>query len=203
MRKDALGQQQDWAARYSGIMAAATAAAAAAAAAPARPGLPPIGGVLHTLGPGLIPGQLAYLAIEFLAVMGFAGDDMVSTVIALSHVTMLLAIATMQEQEAPASSAADCSTRQRYAAGCLEYVWGSLGKLLLRASGVVEADLEGNGEGSQPAAQTLNNFTISRGGVELTVPADAVTRLRVVSSQYSSCVLFAMKHYQGTSSLVG
>ena len=68
---------------------------------------------------------------------------------------------------------------------------------------MVEADLKGNGEGSQPAAQTLNNCTISRGGVELTVPADAVTRLRVVSSQYSSCVLFAMKHYQGTSSLVG
>jgi hypothetical protein len=198
MRKDALRQQQDWAARYSGIMAAAT--AAAAAAAPARPGLPPIGGVLHTLGPGLIPAQLAYLAIEFLAVMGFAGDDMVSAVIALSHVTMLLAFATLLEQEAPAGSAADRSERQRHAAGCLEYVWGNLGKLLLRASGVAEVDMEGNGEGSQPAAQILNNCTISRGGVEMAVPADAVARMRVVWSQYSGCVLFALKHYQGTSS---
>jgi hypothetical protein len=92
------------------------------------------------------------------------------------------------------------SVLQGYAQGCVEYLWLGLGKQLQQASGVAEAELEG--DGLQPAAaaaaavsdgsggSSSGSFR-TRGGDEVLTP-----ELQKVWSMYSNCLFEAKSLYQ-------
>jgi hypothetical protein len=134
-----------WATRYTGYMAAA--ATAAAAARPAVSPDPVKISVQHVLCPGFHPAQLAYLILEHLCVLGLGQDRLTCDLAGLTFLSMMLDYA--QRQVWSKVPAAEAPVLQKYAEGCVEHVWLSLGKQLQRAAGVAEAELEG--DGSQPA----------------------------------------------------
>jgi hypothetical protein len=110
-RKVAL-RQPDWQVRYRGILPA-VAAPAAGVAEPA-------------FAVGVLPEQLIYLTLEFLAVSGFGPDQMEigMSAVTLVHTLLVQAITLRQCPQ----FGLEGSVREGYARGCLEYIWSGLGK---------------------------------------------------------------------------
>jgi hypothetical protein len=196
-------QHPEWVGRYSRVMAAAAEAAAGTAAAAAHlfGSLEPDIGE-HMLCQGVRPLQLAFLHLKFICIMGVTQDRLMTAVAALSLIPQLLSSA--QVQVVTGTTAIEPADMQRYAHSCLECVWLGLGKQLQQASGVAEAELEGDGS-SQAAAAAGGDEYSSRwldsastlGGGELHLPADAAGRLQMVWEVYSKCLFESTALYEG------
>jgi hypothetical protein len=87
--------------------------------------------------------------------------------------------------------------REGYARGCLEYVWSGLGKQLLTAAGVTDAELEGDGPEGAAADRPVFQTTLMREGTAVEVPADAQERLCMVWGHFGNCLFYAIRLYKG------
>lgn len=128
-----------WAQRYRGVMAAA---AAGPSAGPMGEDL-----IAHLIvGPDFNVAQLAYLGIEFVAVTGFGSDpERVESAVVGLQLTSTMLVLTVGQYIGQVLVPEARSERERYTVGCLEYLRSSMGQQLLKAAGVAEADLEGDG----------------------------------------------------------
>lgn len=193
-------RQPDWVVRYRGIIPpVATAAAAASSAGPQLDSLLHNNMIkVHVFAVGVVPEQLVFVALEFLAVLGFAPDRTQSamSIVALVHMLLLQAIVLRQLPD----FALERSVREGYARSCLEYIWLGLGKQLLTAAGVTEAELEGDGvEGAtadRPDAFVYPT-TLMRDGSKVEIPGDAQERLRMVWGHFGNCLFYAVRLYEG------
>jgi hypothetical protein len=172
-----------WAQRYRGFIAAAAAAA-------------PVGGrnaIEHNvLGPDFHVGQMISLAVEYVAVTGFTPERANPVIMGFQTMStmLMLTMGQYQFQHPELVVHPERSVRERYTEQCLEHIWSSLGKQLLRASGVAEAELEG--DGSQPAA--------AGGGADdaYAIPADEVIdRMRTMWHKYMDCLFYSIRVYKG------
>jgi hypothetical protein len=192
LRWDALSEP-DWVARYSGSIAAATAAAAA----------PPVlegrfnGAFQHMLGSGVLPEQMACLGLESVAAVGFGREQVGPFIVGLDMVGTILKYALVPYQAEHQMHGSERSRREPYAQDSLQYTL-SLGRQLLKASGVAEAELDG--DGSQAAAvDRAEGFgsLVGPNGVMLDIPDDAEQQLRLVWDHYSNCLFFAVMVFKG------
>jgi len=188
-------RQQDWAALYTGSIAAAAAGGSAAARAAAADFNPHINVMQHIMVPGLHPSQLVRLTLEYLYVLGSKPDRLAPNVAGLSFMTMMLTAALGQIETGVCTLGS--SERQRFVDDCVQQLWLGLGKQLLCESGVAVADLEG--DGSQPAAAAAgdSSMTLKREGVELKLPADVAARMQLVWDEYGRSLFCAIRMYRG------
>lgn len=204
IRKSAL-LQPDWAVLYRGILpdppaAAAAVAAALAAAPPGGRGASSTNLPQHVVAQGFLPEQLANLALEVLGVGGPLGPGHITPAVAgLGMISGMLRMAvSLRPLQLPPL---ERSERERYAEGCVTYVWHGLGQQLLRASGVAEAELvEGVGGsdtsgGHQAPARVYSE--VGQDGVWEDLPAGGLEQMHVMWKHFSSCLLYALGLYEG------
>lgn len=202
-------QQQQYAQHYS-YFVPSIASAAARTAGECYPGR---NMMQHIMAQGYYPGQVVNLCLEYLCLLGLgtAGDRLVSDIVGLSLMSMMLTFTLGQEEYG--LSQQSTAARRQFADACLQHVWSHLGKDLQRAAGVAEKELEG--DGSQPVAaaaeaaagassssgssgsREVGGMTIRREGVEVELPADAVTRMRLVWDEYGTGLFYAIRLYKG------
>jgi hypothetical protein len=185
-------RQQDWQVRYRGILpAVATAAAGAAGSAG-----PQADSNSVVFAAGVLPEQLIYLTLEYLSVLGFGPDvtDPAMSAVSLVHTLLVPAITLRQRPQ----FALERSVHESYARGCVKYIWSGLGRQLLTASGVTDADEEGDEAAASSQRDTVvNGTTIVQEGGTVELPADAQVRLRMVWGHYSQCLFYAIHYYEG------
>jgi hypothetical protein len=204
-------RQRDWLVRYRGILPpiATAAAAGSSAGLQADSSMDGNSKFVHMFAVGVAPEQLTYLALEFLAVLGFSPDrtEPAMSAVALVHTLLSQAVPLrlLLSQATPLrmfpQHALERSVREGYARGCLEYIWSGLGKQLLTAAGVTDAELDGDGsEGAADRPHALAfTATIMREGTTMEMPADAQERLRMVWGLFGNCLFHAIRLYEGTA----
>jgi hypothetical protein len=175
--------QPDWTQRYRGFIAAAAAASA--------------GREHNVLGPEFHVGQMISLAVEYVAAAGLCPERTNAAIMGFAVMSTMLMLTMGEYQISQVIQHPERSVRERYTEECLEQIWGGLGTQLLKASGVAEAELEG--DGSQPAAAAAATTGGGDGdSMGSSIPADEVVdRMRTMWHKYMDCLFHSIRVYQG------